>query len=254
MQQRKTEAVILDTTDVFDADRSYLLFSKELGKIRARAKGVRKPTSRLTGHLLPFLPIQMELILSGGWYLVVQAHLLNKYASDSSYPDNPLTFLKFAAIVSESVNRLFIEADPHPAIYEGLVYTLDRLRSVAHQSQTAELVVAEFLLKALSELGYRAELQKCVVTGEEIKPDFIAWSSGLGGVLSKEGYGQAEGDAWVLRSPKTIIGLRQLLEPDFRAERLQMEPEIQAEMSQVVYHFVQSTLGQPLKSLLVLRD
>ena len=252
MREKKTEAIILDTTDVFDADRSLLLFSREFGKVRARAKGVRKSTSRLTGHLLLYIPTQLELVESGGWYLVTQAQILSHYASVETYPKDVLRFLRQATILAEAVNKLFVDNDPHPAVYDGLVYTLDRLRDLCEGEDFAvrnELVVAEFLLKCLAEMGYRAELYHCVRTGEDITQDFIAWNSQLGGVLSKEGFQGTGGGGIILSSPKTVVALRQLLRPEFMAERLGMAEEVQAEVSKVVYDYLQTQIGQPLRSL-----
>ena len=73
MRTKKTEAVILGTRDIFDADRSYLLFTREFGKLWARAKGVRRPGSRLSGHLLTCLPTELELHENGGYYLITSA-------------------------------------------------------------------------------------------------------------------------------------------------------------------------------------
>jgi DNA repair protein RecO (recombination protein O) len=44
-------AIILDKKDVGEFDRLYWLFTKEVGLIVVPAKGVRKPTAKLAGHL-----------------------------------------------------------------------------------------------------------------------------------------------------------------------------------------------------------
>ena len=50
----RTPAVILKRMDLGEADRIVTLYSRDVGKIRAVAKGVRKTTSRSAGHLEPF--------------------------------------------------------------------------------------------------------------------------------------------------------------------------------------------------------
>ncbi|TME36567.1 MAG: DNA repair protein RecO, partial [Chloroflexi bacterium] len=50
----RTPAVILKRTDLGEADRIVTFFSRDVGKIRAVAKGVRRTTSRSAGHLEPF--------------------------------------------------------------------------------------------------------------------------------------------------------------------------------------------------------
>lgn len=251
MKQFKTEAVILNTSDVYDTDRSFLLFTREFGKVRARAKGVRKPTSRLTGHLLQYLPTQLELIQTGGGYLIVQAQIASDTAA--AYPSNPILFSSQAAIVAETINRLFIDADPHPVIYDGLVYTLERLRELAqseNEVSKAQLVAVEFLIKCLVELGYTPQLEHCVLTGEILTEDFLGWSSQLGGVLGEAGWQQAGGTGQRIQSGRTIVALRQFATPRFMAERLQMAAEVQKELCGVIYHYVQTQIGQPLKSVI----
>jgi DNA repair protein RecO (recombination protein O) len=250
MRERKTEAVILDTTDIFDADRSLLLFTREFGRLRARARGVRKPTSRLTGHLLHYIPTQLELVENGEWYLVVQAQIVSHYAAAETYPKDALLFSEQAALLAETMNRLFQDHDPHPAIYDGLVYTLDRLRDLCdtENRRKAELGVAEFVFKCLAELGYRPELFHCAATDADLTEDYIGWSSRVGGLLSREGYQMAE-DAFRLSSPKVAVALRQLLRAEFMAERLGMDEEVQAEAVRIIYHYAQTQMGQPLRSL-----
>jgi DNA repair protein RecO (recombination protein O) len=247
----KTEAVILDATDVFDADRSLLLFTRELGKLRARARGVRKPTSRLTGHLLPYVPTSLELVEGNSGLLITQAQI-QVGGADATYPGDPLAFLRQSEIIAESLNRLYVEREPHPSVYGGLVYTLDRLLDVLASSghtQVAELVAVEFLFKALGELGYRPELERCVVTSERLETDFLGWSDALGGVVSKVGWDQGGREGYRLRGAKTLVALRQFQKPEFYAERLAMPAEVAEEAKRVVYGYLQYTIGRPLKSL-----
>ncbi|MBU6389137.1 DNA repair protein RecO [Patescibacteria group bacterium] len=252
MKQYKTEAVILDTTDVFDADRSFLLFTRELGKVRARAKGVRKPTSKLTGHLLAYLPTALELVEGGSGLLIVQASVTGgAERSGRPYPSDPLLFMRQSEIIAEALNRLFIERDPHPVIYDGLVYVLGRLRELCEdrQSRKAVLLTAEFLLKCLAELGYRAELDRCVITEEPVTEQFVGWSSQAGGLLGETGYQQAAGAGIRLDSPRTVVLLRQFSRPEFMAERVNAAEAVENETIRVVYDYLQTQIGQPLKSL-----
>lgn len=253
MREKKTEAIILDSRDIFDADRSLLLFTKNFGKIRARAKGVRRPTSRLTGHLLIYLPTQLELVETGEWYLITQANL-RQSPQGNTYPADSLSFLKQAAILAEAINKLFIEQDSHPVIYDGLSYTLERLNHICatesdEAEQKAALVVAEFLLKALGELGYRPELKHCVVTNKPVSEDFIAWNSRLGGILSQEGFELVFQQGFPVDSSGSIVVLRELMKPSFMAEKLTMSKKVRQEVSRLIYDYLQTQIGLPLKSL-----
>ena len=58
------EAIVLKTHDVGEADRFCILFTKERGRIAARARGVRKLKSRMGGVLLA--PNHISVTLTEG--------------------------------------------------------------------------------------------------------------------------------------------------------------------------------------------
>lgn len=252
MRQKKVEAIILGTTDVFDADRSFLLFSRELGKIRARAKGVRKPTSKLTGHLLPYLPTSLELLETGTNFLIIQAQVIRDYMHEVTYPADSLSFSKQAGIIAETLNRMYPEGEAHEEVYSGLLYTLDRLRFLCSEignTERAEFVCVEFLLKAVTVLGYTPELKNCVSSGNVVTKDFIAWDSQLGGVLSNQGWQDIGKVGIQIQDARSIVVLRQFLGEEFVAERLTIESEVRKEVLKIAYDYLQTQIGQPLKAL-----
>ncbi|OGJ56264.1 DNA repair protein RecO [Candidatus Peribacteria bacterium RIFCSPHIGHO2_02_FULL_52_16] len=64
------ESIILRVYDVGEADRYCILFTRELGRVAARAKAVRRLKSRMGGALLPLSHVRVELKeLSSGYIL-----------------------------------------------------------------------------------------------------------------------------------------------------------------------------------------
>ncbi|MEK7247774.1 MAG: DNA repair protein RecO, partial [Chloroflexota bacterium] len=57
----KTEAIILRQRKLGEADRILTLYTPALGKMDAKAKGVRKMMSRLSGHLQPLNRVVVQL-------------------------------------------------------------------------------------------------------------------------------------------------------------------------------------------------
>lgn len=247
-RERKTAAVILHTTEIFDADRSYLSFTREFGKIRARARGVAKPGSRLAGHLLAYLPCQLELVESNGWYVIVQAQSTGEV---KEYPAHSLDFLQQCELIAEVIDKLLPDKEPHEELYDGLVYTLERLQELC-QGEVDEgqllLVTSEFLFKMQIVMGYRPELERCVITGAEIAPEGVGWSSELGGVVCAEGLKEVRVPVKKLDFPRTVVVLRQLARPQFVAERLGMDPAMRAETCRIIFDYLQTQIGKPLKS------
>jgi DNA repair protein RecO (recombination protein O) len=251
MRQSKAAAIILHTSDIFDADRSYLMFTREQGKLRARAKGVRRPKSRLAGNLLPYVPTNLEFVVGeSGWELIVQAHT----TVTGGYPDYPLAFLQHAELIAEALDKLLPDREPHPEFFDGLAYTLERLRDrCTKPTETGELllVVAELLFKLLIIMGYQPELERCVVTGEALAPQGLSWSSQIGGVVSEQGVRTMSVPAFPIHA-KTVVVLRQLTRPEFVAERLTMDDTVRTETCRVVFDYLQTQIGKPLKSYAVL--
>src|SRR5438094_731485 len=49
----RAEAIVLKGMDLGEADRIITLYTRSFGKVRAVAKGARRPTGRLAGHVEP---------------------------------------------------------------------------------------------------------------------------------------------------------------------------------------------------------
>ncbi len=73
------DALVLKTYDVGEADRYCIFFTREKGRIGARASGARRPKSRLGGALMPFRQVTVELKESGAsWVICGVAHHENE--------------------------------------------------------------------------------------------------------------------------------------------------------------------------------
>jgi len=62
MEEYFTEALVLDKEPIGEADSLVTLYTKELGKITARAISVRKITSKLASHLEPLNFVNARLV------------------------------------------------------------------------------------------------------------------------------------------------------------------------------------------------
>ena len=67
-----TEAIVLSRFDLGEADRVLTLITPGIGKLKAIAKGVRRPTSRLGGSLEPFAELTVALARGRTFDVVTQ--------------------------------------------------------------------------------------------------------------------------------------------------------------------------------------
>ena len=71
----KTEAIVLRTMELGEADRVLSVLTPRLGKLRVIAKGVRRPRSRIGGGLEPFSDVQLVLAVGRTFDVVTSSSL-----------------------------------------------------------------------------------------------------------------------------------------------------------------------------------
>jgi len=64
---QKLTAIILSSRDINEYDRLYIMYTLEQGLVKAVAKGVRKSTAKLAGHLEPATLSEVYVARSKGW-------------------------------------------------------------------------------------------------------------------------------------------------------------------------------------------
>ena len=78
-RQYRVTAVVLKRTDVGEADRLLTLLTLQRGKLRAVAKGARKPSARKTGHVELFNSVELQIAVAREIDLVTQAQTLEPF-------------------------------------------------------------------------------------------------------------------------------------------------------------------------------
>ena len=84
----RDEAVVLRTHKLGEADRIVTMLSRQHGKIRAVAKGVRRTASRFGARLEPFMVADLQLYRGRSLDIVQQAESIGSYGADivDDYP------------------------------------------------------------------------------------------------------------------------------------------------------------------------
>ncbi len=175
----RVDAIVLKHRDYGEADRILTLYTRQRGKLSAIAKGVRKVRSRKAGHLEPFTSASLLLSTGRTWFLVSQAEAQEMFPNLTTN----LELLGYASYLVELVDRFTYEEEENSQIFTLLKNSLTRLDEGQYPSQ---LIVRYFEVRLLDVLGFRPELQTCVVTGEEIQPQNQYFSAALGGAVSPE--------------------------------------------------------------------
>jgi DNA repair protein RecO (recombination protein O) len=171
----RTHAIVLKRMDLGEADRILTLYTRDEGKLRAVAKGVRKTTSRSAGHLEPFTLSDLLLAVGRELDVVSQAETLAAFREVRE----DLVLTTHAYYLAELTDLLTEDRMENRALFEALVDGFSALS----ERQDARLVVVGFQLRLLNALGYRPELRDCVSCRSAIEPGANHFSAVLGGVL-----------------------------------------------------------------------
>lgn len=171
----RAEAVVLRHSDWGETDRILTLFTRELGKVRAIAKGIRKPRSRKAGHLQPFTRSNLLLARGRDLFIITQAETVEAYL----VLKEDLVLLGYAAYTVELLDRFTYEEGEHSALFRLLVNTLKRLA----QHDDPDLVIHYYELRLLEQVGFRPQLFQCSQCEAEIVAEDQFFSASQGGVM-----------------------------------------------------------------------
>lgn len=236
----RTDAVVLGRTDFGEADRLLTLFTREVGKIKAIAKGARKPQSRKTGHVELFMHSRFLLATGRDLDIVTQAELIESYPALRQ----DLMRTTYASYAVELLDRFTVESDRSLPLYDLVVAALGWFAEGGDLLLTARY----YELRLLVLVGYRPQLFNCVACGEPILEQDQFFSAELGGVLCPNCRGK-DGRARPI-SAVAVKVLRYLQTRDWETVKvLQLKRPLHRELEATMHHYLTHILERNLKSV-----
>ena len=171
----QTPAIIIKKTRLGEADRILTLYTPEQGKIQAVAKAVRRPGSKLGGHLELLTYSQVTLARGKNIDTIIGSQTINCFLAVKS----DLDMLSCACYLIDMVNQFTVEETADRSLFELLLGTLETLPLVPSHS----LLLRHFELHLLRLAGYKPELEKCVVCRCPLAGIPGGFSPSAGGIL-----------------------------------------------------------------------
>jgi DNA repair protein RecO (recombination protein O) len=235
----QTEAIIIKKTKLGEADRILTLYTPHLGKIQGFAKSLRRPRSKMAGHLELLTHTMVSLARGRNLDTIIGSQTINSFLPLKS--DLELTSYGLYAI--ELVDQFTAEQVEDYPLFQLLLEILHCLC----RGGDNELALRYFELHLLSEVGYRPQLQQCVACHQALEPVTNAFCSAAGGVLCP-----ACSQSQPLIHPmsvNTLKVLRFLQSSDYdTATKLKMNPELAHQLEMVMRSYIKHLLEREVKS------
>ncbi len=161
-----------------ESDKIVQIYSLQAGKIRAFAKGARKPRSRLAAALEPFTEANFILIRrqGGDLFVISQAKVLD----DHHELKTGLATLALLQVLADILIQALPDQEPNRELYKLLKETLTAFRKYPGSS---EQILTAFCLQFIELSGFPLELDRCAECGESLLKKNTFLISHRGGAL-----------------------------------------------------------------------
>ncbi|MDY6911598.1 MAG: DNA repair protein RecO [Chloroflexota bacterium] len=235
----KTEAIILKHIALGEADRIITIYTPNLGKIRAVAKGVRRIKSKMGGHLEPLT--NCSLMLSRGRNL----DIITQSQTIESFPPirNDLRLTAWALYLIELIETFTSEHIENYPVYKLLLDCLQLMDKVSN----SELLFRYFELQLLEYIGYRPQLKECINCKTPLQPVENFFSPSGGGILCPNCV-----NAEPLAQPITVdaIKVMRLAQQESYAQvsRLRISQELYEELERTLQDYIRYLSEWEIKS------
>jgi DNA repair protein RecO (recombination protein O) len=234
-----TPAIVLRQRKLGDADKILTLFSASDGKIDAVVKGVRRTKSRMAGHVEPLTHANFQLAKGKSLDIVTQVETIEPFQALR----DDLERMSRALYACELLDKFTETHEPNFELYRLLLDTLRRLET----RDDYEIAVRFYEMAMLDAMGYRPELEECVICRTRLKAETNYWTAAGGGVVCAS----CRTDETAVRpiSANAVKLLRLLLHGRFSdAARVTIDAGLSAELERALLEYVRWVLERDVRS------
>ena len=233
----RDEAIVLRTHKLGEADRIVTLLTRDRGRVRAVAKGVRRTTSKFGSRLEPFTHVDLQLAEGRSLDTITQAETLDPFSAGLGEDYERYTA---GTVMLETADRLVSE-ERQPSLQQFLLL-VGGLRAMVAGEHRPNQVLDSYLLRSLSVAGYAPSFDQCAHCGREGPHRWF--NPSMGGVLCATC--RVPGSA--TPAPETVSLLGALLAGDWPVVEAADPRDLRA-ASGLVAAYLQWHLERGLKSL-----
>ena len=235
----QTEAIIIKKAKLGEADRILTLYTPDLGKIQAVARGVRRPKSKMAGHLELLTHSQVTLARGRNLDIIIGSQTINGFLPLKT----DLWLTSYGLYVTELVNQFTADHIEDETLFRLLLDTLQALS----ETNNRELLLRYFEIHLLESSGYRPQLQECVTCHQPLEPVTNFFCASIGSTLCPVcGLNQSFARPISVNALKV---LRFILGKDFNAVgRLKIDATLSDELESITRSYLKYLLEREVKS------
>lgn len=235
----QTEAIIIKRINLGEADRILSLYTPRHGKVKAIAKGSRRPRSKLGGHVELLTHSQLLLARGRNLDIITQAQTINTFLPLK----DDLKRMSCGLYLAELIDAFTEERGESPELFDLLVTTLQQLTEADNQ----DTVLRYFELRLLDLTGYRPQLQRCANCDSSLQPGVNYFSPGQGGVLCHDCTFEEPFARKLSLNALKVLRLWQSC--DYAtASRVRINPELALELEMTLRDYIRYLLERQVKS------
>ena len=150
-----TKGIALSERGIGEADRIYSILTRDLGKLHAKATGVRKGVSKLRGNIEPFTISSVSFVKGKDYWRLISAQSLENLSATPAVA-GPLSLLE----------KLVQGEEPHPELFDAVESAFADMSKPGFDSEMFE---TRLVSQILFHLGYLKEADLILDKKELIK-------------------------------------------------------------------------------------
>ncbi len=241
----RTEAIVLSRFDMGETDRVFTLLTRDRGKIRAVAKGARRPTSKLAPSLDYFNRCRFMLSKGRDLDVITSVDVVERHETLGER----VTAFSHACHLAELTGRMVPDGQDVPEVYQLLSAALTELERPGEPWVLARW----YEMALLAVTGYRLELYRCAHCGNALLAEPNMLGIQTGGVLCPNCWpNDPNGRVMSVNVQKILRSLDRNGMGEVR--RITVDPILANEIEATLALYMRSIAERDFSSLRVLRE
>jgi DNA repair protein RecO (recombination protein O) len=236
-----TQGLVIRQYPLGEADRILTLLTRDMGKIRVVAKGLRRPKSKLSGQMELLSHVSLTASVGRDLDVVTEAQTVNSHPNLTEHLDK----LSHGIYLCELLDRFTVEHEPNYEAYKLAIDTLSCLESATD----SWLVIRHFEMRLLDESGFLPELTQCVECGSKLEPQDHRFDVSAGGIACPDcGVGDSTAVVPVQLNAMKVLRLLQRERLFDRLEGLRISKAARYDVERLLTTHIRYILERELRS------